>query len=271
MYHMVARTRHGELLATDHVQAAALWTRVVGALPTLVAFYVMPNHVHVLASVDGRGALMNALGGYARWRAHRLGLASASLWERSPMAVRVEDGQKARRVERYIVLNGCRARLDRDPLEAAWSTHRDAVGLVVRPVRPPSRDVVAHHRYVSADSFVSPDGTSLPAATGHRWTSEEDAARLVAAVSSVTRTPASLLSMRCPGRTLLIQAARVHADWSASEIADRVGVATRTVRSVEPVMDAAVALVARVHGDPRFTALEGPVWSARVLRSARRS
>lgn len=138
MFHLVASTIDGDLVASNQLEVAALWRCASQALPGLVALYLMPNHLHALVPDDRRLALAAALSGYARWRAHRLCLASARLWARLPSAERVEDRRKAGLVERYIHLNGCRAGLERDPLAAVWSTHRDAVGLTVRPVRAPA-------------------------------------------------------------------------------------------------------------------------------------
>lgn len=267
MLHLVARTYDGASIADGHDEAAALWGRLIAALPGVMALYLMPNHIHALVPTDARVPLAGALGAFARWRGHRRGLASARLWARMPEPVFVPPGQKVRRVERYISLNGCRAGLDLDPLEAVWSTHRDAVGLVARPVRALAADPVAHHAYISADAAVTPAGTSLPLAVDAGWHTERDALRLIAVVSAITRTPVASLSKRGPARALLVRSARLYSRFSTGEIGEIAGVTRRAVQLVEPREDAATRVVLRVFGDERFRALEGPVWRVKRRRS----
>lgn len=56
-----------------------------------------------------------------------------------------------------------------DPLSWAFSTHRDACGLALDPVRKRVPDVHRFHRYVSADPTVAVDGTLLPATPARGW------------------------------------------------------------------------------------------------------
>jgi hypothetical protein len=55
------------------------------------------------------------------------------VFRRQPRSVGVPEGLMARRTVRYIHLNPCRGELVSRPLAWPWSTHRDRLGLAVRP------------------------------------------------------------------------------------------------------------------------------------------
>jgi hypothetical protein len=254
MLHFVARALPGTLLFRDNIEALALWERLIRAVPMPAAMCLMPNHVHALYPREVRRQLGVGLGAYARWRNHQRG-EHGSVWVPIPEPHPVLGAQKRARNQRYIHLNPCRAGLVSDPLEWAWSTHRDAVALAVRPVRPPARDARRFHAYVSADPDADVRGTPLPVGVVDALERTADLRAVRDAVSAVTRAPLPLLEKKGPSRRLLVQAARVLSSAGTSEIAEFVGLRPRAVRRIPAQVDDDVQVVARVLGDPRFRGL----------------
>ncbi|MBW1879754.1 MAG: hypothetical protein JRJ84_15435, partial [Deltaproteobacteria bacterium] len=229
MNHFVARAVPGSLLFREQVEARALWSRVAGAVPGLVALVLMPNHFHLQHSRDVRRALAVAMRGFARWRNARRG-EHGRVWSQMPEPAPLVDAQKRRRTERYIHLNPCRAGIVDDPLAWAWSTHRDAVGLALDPVRPRVRDPRAYHHWVSGDPHVRVEGTELPIASGAMLAGRKGLATLAPAVSEVARTPVDLLCRRGAARSLLLRSGRSLCQASTAEIAEYCGVGPRAVQ-----------------------------------------
>lgn len=254
MLHLVARSLPGTLLFREHVEARALWLRIVNAAPGLVALVLMPTHVHLEHPRDVRGALAGAMSGFARWRNARR-RERGRVWEGLLDPTMLADSQKRRRTERYIHLNPCRSRIVDDPLAWAWSTHRDAVGLALDPVRPRARDPHPYHRWVSGDPHVRVEGTSLPVASDVEPLGSEGLERLAMVVSEATRTPLDLLRRRGAARSLLLRCARSLCRVTTAEIGAYCNVGPRAVQMVPATLDDAVGLVARIAGDPRFPGL----------------
>ena len=248
-YHLTCRSRRGTLAFRTHVEARALWDRVIEAVPDPVALCLMPDHVHLLHARDVHARLGRALSAFARWRNHQRGVKGA-VWERQSAPEPVLGEKKLRRSERYIHLNPCRAWLVKDPLAWAWSTHRDRVGLAVPCVRPPVPDTHAFHAYISADPTVHVQGTQLPVA--------QDLLPLepvIAAVSEVTRSPWSALFRRGPQRQLLLSSLLSLTAARPAEIALECRVSRKTVYRASTAWGPALRIVARVAGDPRFPGL----------------
>lgn len=254
MWHTVGRAIPGTVLYRDHREAKLLWELLEHHAPTPVARYLMPTHFHSLDEVDRSAAFHVAMGAFARARNHRRG-EWGPVWRPLGKPELVLEGQKARRTLRYIHLNGCRKRLERDPLEQPWSTHRDALGLVASPIRSPVLRPRELHAYVSADPHVRVEGTDLPLPFGGVLEGEAGVRALFDAVSAATRTPVPDVLRRGPARTGLIRAAKLCGRFSGREIADLAQVSLRTVWRVEPVEDAVVRAAMKVLGDPRFPAL----------------
>lgn len=254
MFHLVARAVKGRLLFRNHRAAQALWRHVVDACPGLVALCLMPDHLHLQHPRDVRVSLGAALSGYARWRNARVGR-SGPLFETLPEAEPLVDEQKIRRSIRYILLNPCRAGLVRDPLEWAWSTHRDSVGLTAWPACAPARDPSSFHAYVSSDPTVAVDGTLLPYGDA-RFGAGPPLDLVLEATSALTRTPVSLLVQRGPARSLLLRAARTLTEATTSEVAARIVLDPRTVRRAPSSSDALTRRIERVLGDRRFPLLD---------------
>lgn len=254
MLHVVARTADRRLAFSTWEEGRRLWDVLIDASPGVIAAVVMPDHVHVLVPTDTRERLGRALGGYTRWRNARRG-ERGTLWQRLPESVRVKPGDKARRSIRYVYLNPCRAGLVRDPLAWPLSTHLDAVGLAVDPVRRRVSDVLSFHAYVSGDPDSIVAGTDLP--TGPQGVARPDS--VLQAVSAATRTPMVALRRRGPSRQLAIRALRTMTPCSLREIASWTGCTSRTVARVRPGMDATLRIVERWVDDPRATPLDDGV------------
>jgi REP element-mobilizing transposase RayT len=258
MFHLVARAVHGTVLFRDHVEAAELWAAITRAVGGLVALCLMPDHVHLITERDASAALGHAMQGFAQWRNHHR-REEGSVWQRQPPAEDLADEQKVRRAVRYVHLNPCRAGLVSDPLAWAWSTHRDAVGLVARPVIERAHDPARFHRYVSADPHVAVEGTELPAFQLGKvaW------ADVVEAVGAVSRVTQEALLVRGRPRTLAARTAWACDLREATVIARGLNMSERSVRRVVAGVrdraarqrDADLAACVRVIGDPRFASL----------------
>ena len=184
MWHLIARSLPNTFLFRTHIEARALWDRVLWAAPSPVALILMPTHLHGLYRQDVQRRLAIAMRAFARWRNAHRGECGA-VWAAAPAPERLADRQKQTRTERYVLLNGCRKGLHPDPLSWAWSTHRDAVGLAMPPVRNREKDPVRYHGYISADRHVDPDGTELPLLERQLPTGERGLFALRDAVSAV--------------------------------------------------------------------------------------
>jgi hypothetical protein len=265
-FHYVARALRGTLLARDHRELLELFRVFTAALPTLIAACAMPDHVHLLLSAAvPLVALGHVMSSYARWF-HARGGTSGPLWRPLDAPVESLGDVKLRRDVRYIHLNPCRARLVNDPLAWPASTHRDATGLALWPVIPPVRDPDAFHAYVSGDPTVAVEGTLLPSRSLIAPTLEE----ILAATSALGRRIDTALSIRSPGRAVLVRAARVLTSSTSAEIAEFAGISQRAVLGVPRIADARTSRIATVAGDPRFPLLgERPVPSWERYRAWR--
>lgn len=250
MLHFSPLAVRGTLLFRQAPEAAALWDSLVPSV-RLHALVLMPDHAHiVVAGPDQVPALMTALRNYARWRNRSRGEAGP-VFEHGIAPTPVHDGSHLDRMRRYVHLNPCRAGLVDDPLAWPFSTHRDALGLAVPAAFRAERDPGRFHAYVSADPAVNVTGTTLPsprAASPGSATLDE----VRAAVSSLTRTSDARLGRRGRARDLFIRAAAALTSATSARIAEMVGISPSRVRHVAAEPDAAVQLVERVLGDPRF-------------------
>ncbi len=228
--------------------------RLFTTIPGISAAVLMPCHLHLQHARDVTVELGHVASAYARWRNHHRGT-TGRVWSPVPPPTWAKGTTKIRRDLRYMGLNPSRDGLVTCPLGWPFSTHRDAVGLAIRPVRPAVADVVRHHAYVSGDPKVAVGGTELPnGRLDLQWNAT--ALPLIRdAVSALTRTLTTRMSHRGPARTLYIRAARTLTSATAPEIGASVSASASAVRSVRPVLDRDVQLVARVVGDPRFAPL----------------
>jgi len=244
--HVAAHAVRGRLLYRDWEEGLQLWRFVTTRVPVAACCF-MPDHLHVLASAGCAPALRYAMSAHARWLNHRRQL-TGSLWR--PLSDTGEIGglQKIRRQIRYIHLNPCRAGLVADPLAWPLSTHRDLVGLTLRPALPAHRDPVAFHRYVSSDPSVDVQGTELPFASSDPVAASD----VVLAVSALSRRTVEALTRRSPERTLLIRACRSMCTEPSRQLAPLLKVSRGTVLRSEPLDFTTERLVRRVLFDDRF-------------------
>ncbi|MBM4393493.1 MAG: hypothetical protein FJ090_20410 [Deltaproteobacteria bacterium] len=206
MFHYVARAIHGTLLFRAWAEAARLDSMLRRAFPDLVAYCVMPDHVHlVLPHGAALAQLRRVMSAFARSRlAHRGGQGAALAWERAP-APEAVTAEKLDRVIRYVHLNPCRKHLVSDPLAWPFSSHRDFVGLGPGAERWRHARPAWFHGYVSGDPSVSVAGTPMPEVRYQDF----DFFAVRDAVSSVTRTVVGA-KLAPEARSLLARTAAAH-------------------------------------------------------------
>jgi hypothetical protein len=251
MRHFVARTLGSQDAFTTWEEGLRLWDSFTSAGPGAIVC-VMPNHVHILAPESHRQRFQSSLSSYARWLNHRRG-ATGPLWQPLADAGDLIDQRKIQRSIRYIHLNPCRAGIVEDPLAWPFSTHRDLVGLTLRPAAERCRRPIAFHRYVSADPTVHTDGTYLPGGVGII----PDTSAVRAAVSALCRRTDRDLLRRGPARNLLVRAAKAMTDDQHDQIARDLHVGLRTVERAGPLEPHERRRILAVLGDPRFPLLRG--------------
>lgn len=250
MHHFVAHAVHDRALFRSWEEACRLWHLLVHHCPGPAALCIMPDHVHLLHRASAARGFHIARRAYAQWLARRH--PDARLWKRAPVPVAVPAGTKTQRTRRYIHLNPCRARLVADPIAWPLSTHLDAIGMAVPPVRPPARDPLAFHRYVSGDPTVIPTGTDLPMPSAD----EPLLDHLVDAISTAMRIPAgAVLCTRGPARTAFIAAARALTSSSTAQIGRFAGVSPRSVQRISADTSPTSRIVGLLASDPRVPGL----------------
>ncbi len=252
MLHIALHARPGLWLFHDHVEASALWDRMVSLGP-VHHLCLMPNHVHLFTQRIDVAKLRGAMSGHARWSSHRRG-GDRRLWRGYDEPAVISSPEHLQRTRRYVLLNPCRGRLVSDPLGWPWSTHRDATGLAWPRARKVVGDPVDFHGYVSRDRSVDPRGTDLP--VFGLYTSSPSFEQVLEAVSAVTRTPVPQLLRDPTPRRRLIRCLRCLTDMSARGIARRLEVSPTTVSNVAIQRDDLVHTVDRVIGDRRFPLLQ---------------
>ncbi|NOY27076.1 MAG: hypothetical protein GXP62_14500 [Oligoflexia bacterium] len=248
MFHLVAHARPASKLFSDWEEAAALWARL-GRVPAIRSMVLMPSHVHLISSMGDPRALDDALRAYALWRNHHRGQ-RGSVWAPRPPPELLPDPKHIRRTHRYVHLNPCRARLVPCPLAWPFSTHRDALGLTLNPIRPRESNVVAFHDYVSSDPSCKVGGTPYP---GDRiLTDHLPLQALAGAVSEFARVPLAWVHRSGSVRSLWIGAAKSLTLWSGAHIAREIGVSPATVSSTPKAAHPVATKLARLVADDRF-------------------
>ena len=256
MVHQVARAVRGRLLFRTWDEAWHLWNLLVTLVLAPTALVLMPDHLHLQHAHDVRKAVAQAARAHAKWLNKRR-RTRARLWEPIPICEPLADRQKERRSERYVALNPCRKGLVRDPLEWAFSTHRDAVGLTPVAVRPKVARPHEYHHYVSADPTVDVQGTLLPTAPLSIPAGEAGLAAVFDATSALFRATADRLRTRGPARTALINAMLcLVPEVTRRDVADFVCVNRRTLQRADSSSNPTTRAIERVVLDPRFARLE---------------
>lgn len=249
LLHLVARTQGGVPVLRHRAFCSDLWRRIATHFD-VVACVLMPDHVHVLVQVERDRALyvFSAILSAFRRRVMRVAAGAPDVpdfeWERVPHPEKVQyDKRHIARTVRYIHLNPCRDALCDDPLQWEWSTHRDWVGAVARPIVDIGRwsralgwstQTCARrlHAYVCTDPSVRRE-SALPDSS--RFASHEncDASLYEIAVSvpvvlrSGSSTPAEFSSQE---RLLSIHAAGRWTRYRAPQLALWIGCHSSTVR-----------------------------------------
>lgn len=255
MQMITALSVHGTALFRTCLEAQALWNRLVERVH-LTALGLMPDHFHAKgAGPDLRHAVAEAMRAYTLWRnAHRG--ESGRVWAGPAEITPINGRDHERRATNYIHLNPCRAGLVDDPLEWDFSTYRDALGFVIgssfRRVSDPARfhdETCAIVGLSSALPQRRPVGGGPP---------RVPLGTVLAAVSATMRLLPEQVLARGPARDLFIRAARRFTGASTRTIADWAHVCTETVRlrSANVADDAALLVIERVLGDPRFPGLD---------------
>lgn len=254
MLHVVLHALPGTLLFRTWAEARALWDRLVARVRFRV-LVLMPTHVHaVLPDAAEYRKLLVAARAFALWRNRQRG-ESGPVWSRAAAPTPIRGKEHVERTRRYLHLNPCRDGLVADPLAWAFSTSRDSVGFALPPILQAVADPDGEHRWVSSDPSVDPAGTLLPARRSDR-DGPPSLTAVFAAVSALTRTPASALRERGPARDLFIAAARALCGAPSAEIAAMVRCHPSTVRHAPALADARLAIIERVLDDPRFPLLD---------------
>ena len=108
----------------------------------LLAWVIMPNHVHVLVETGSvpLGEILKSWKSYTAKTANKLLNRTGVFWEDDYFDVFLRDNEHYRRVVRYIESNPARAGLAKAPGEWAWSSarYRGDPGLVVPVLTHPA-------------------------------------------------------------------------------------------------------------------------------------
>lgn len=269
MLHFAPRAVLGTALFDTWAEARVLWDTITAhARPEMLL--LMPDHVHVMTAspVTVRG-VRTAMNAFAQWRNQSRG-ERGRVWRHREAVKTLRGGTHLQRSERYTYLNPCRDKLARDPLSWPFSSYRDAVGFALPAMRAAVADPVSLHAYISADRTTSFTGSELPVRRIDDLL--VTLSEVLAATSSLTRTPVSLMGRPGPARQLFLRAARELTHASSHEIGAAVGLSETRVRTGWGVRVPGVELVARVIGDPRFGPLEDgilneiPAWKRYLER-----
>lgn len=167
-YHVVARTFGESTPFSNPNQAYWVWHRLKEAFPQTLAATLMPNHLHLVLKSDSpyetRISLAHILGRFTH-----VFQKPTPFWQPVPQPSEIVSQEKLRRDIRYVLLNPCRAKLCKDPLEWKWSTYRGSLGASAHPWVPQKNLISVMngslpqiHRYITSDPSVSVSGTSLP-------------------------------------------------------------------------------------------------------------
>jgi hypothetical protein len=264
LIHLTAHALGNLTPLLDGNLARLVWDRLRRAFPLAFAASLMPEHLHVLDDAPdleaARRRLAAVLGGAARYGGQR-----GPQWLPVPEPTPVRGPAHLERTIRYVVLNPCRARLCQDPLEWAWSTHRDVIGAAADPWisagrlaralgQSPRNFAARHHAYVSADPTVAVAGTPAPEPAAASSFATLPLSRLAAAAAAATRAPLEAVRGRTATRRLFVHLA-IRDGWrDTRSIAAACGISDRAVRLLRalPVDPGAVAAAALCAGDDRL-------------------
>lgn len=273
LLHLVARAAEGARPLRTRAACFDLWKHL-GARFDVLACVLMPDHVHLLASVDRSNALRIFARVLSSFRA-RAALSreydcAEFRWEPLPQPQKVQpDPRHVARTIRYIHLNPCRDRLCDDPLEWEWSTHRDWIGAIVRPCvdlprwgrllrRPAATRGDWLHEYVCSDDSVRrPRSLADPRPWLRGERIDASLAMLSSIVPRVLRSKTAVpVEFDVAARRLFVHAAGRWTLYRAAEIArwigrDPTGV-RRLLKGPHPLDVQELQAIALALADPRL-------------------
>lgn len=273
LLHLVARAAAGAQPLRHRRACATLWTRLARNFD-IVACVLMPNHVHVLASIDPDIALRTfarVLSAFRSRMSEAPEPASPFDWEPLPVPEKVQrDKRHIARTVRYIHLNPVRDGLCADPLDWEWSTHRDWTDAVARPCVDRMRWARAMgrreescpawlHEYVSADSSVRrPRPLGDPAPFLREPPKDASLDALTIAVSRVLRSRCSAPDeFGAAERALFLLSAARWTHYCPAELARHIDLhptnARRVIRRDEGMSPEALRAMALTLADPRLS------------------
>lgn len=247
MHHYAVRIKAGFALRTWE-ELLDLWNRIAGPCAGARAVCLMFTHIHALHDQPLEIPLGRALSGHTR--AMRRSGVDFPGWERVSHDGIIVSKQKLRRSIRYVVLNPCRARIVACPLEWPFSSHRDSLGLVRKPIRERVREPADFHRYVSSDPSVHVQGTDFPAYE----VGQVDLFAIEAAVSDWLRVPVVQLRQRGPARSYFMGTAR-RLGQRVRDIARHCGVTSSAVSHAPLPSYAEIERIRYLLCDRRFTGI----------------
>lgn len=101
---------------------------------TLIAYCIMPNHVHVvfepLLEKPERyytlGNIMQSLKGYTAWKANQILGRKGAFWQDESYDHVVRDEQELQRIVEYVLMNPVKAGLVTQPEDWKWSYYKFA-------------------------------------------------------------------------------------------------------------------------------------------------
>ncbi len=240
-----------------------MWRGLRRALEKVLAAYLMPNHIHLVAVVKSaeefRRRVARVLAGFAK------ACGAGPMWIRVASPVVIADPGKLSRQVRYTLLNGTRADFFHDPACAIWSTYRDVIGATLDPWvdvadlaaalgRRVEGFVEWFHGYVSGDPSVAPGGTPPPAAAlpNARAPFETIAAAAAAVAATALGTDRRRAAIE---RHAYVLAAR-HQGWTNADIvAAHGGMSVDTVGRLARTPDEALLRAMTLYiGDKRLLA-----------------
>lgn len=235
--HWVARTNGKHEPFQDRHLCQLTWRMLRQIFPDAIAAVLMPNHIHILASVcEDDSRRKKRLSGALSVIAKKYG--RPSLWQPVPEPEVISHRDKLSRQIRYIALNPCRKNLCSDPLEWEWSSYREVMGAAADPWIEEEKVAMAlgqnvlqpwFHRYVSSDPSVSPVGTPLPTPSPIRSEAWESLGQILAASAACLRVRPQDVRSNPSLRLLFVHLARRQGWWQIAPLAQMCGLTPRMI------------------------------------------
>ncbi len=218
----------------------AEWTfRAFERQPGFLFGFLMPNHPHLIHRVRDPARAQVTFERILGHVSRKAGFGRKALWKVAQPQV-LPDRFRALRMLRYVAVNRCRAGLDRDPLEAPFSSYRDVVGARAEPAVTADRLAAAFgkrgrgfarwfHGYVSRDEQVRRDGTPFPERTPTSGELTVGLREIARAATVATRGQIGDLRRRTLTRRVFLGLAWDQGTRDARRLAQVAGISVRAV------------------------------------------